>query len=117
MSLPLVESVPFRPLQQRVQGVGGVVYALVQVTKFGEAGGHGGDGELARVNLVDLVPADGGRDDRLWHAAHRIGAGDRMVAGVLVVVDEQHGGVPVLAPPGGRDVVRRAAFDLAGEGV
>lgn len=34
-----------------------------------------------------------------------VGAGDRAVAGVLVAVDEQHGGVTALAPPGGRDVV------------
>src|SRR6516225_8470856 len=117
MSRLLVESVAFGPLQQRVQRVGGVVYAPVQVTEFGEAGGHGGDGELARVYLVDFVPADGGRYDRFRHAAHRISAGDRVVASVLVVVDEEHGGVTVLAPPGGGDLVRRAAFDLAGEGV
>ena len=53
---------------------------------------------------------------RLGHAAHRVGAGDGVVAGVLVVVDEQRPRVAVLAPPRGRDVVRRAALDLAGEG-
>ena len=58
----------------------------------------------ARVDVVDLVPADGGGDGRLRHPAHRVGAGDRVVAGVLVVVDEQLGGVAVLAPPGRRDL-------------
>jgi hypothetical protein len=33
------------------------------------------------------------------------------------VVDEQHGWVAVLAPPGGRYLVRGAAFHLPGEGV
>ena len=70
----------------------------------------------AWVDLVDLVPADRGGYGRLRYAAYRVGAGDGVVAGVLVE-RRKHGGVTVLAPPGGRDVVRRAAFDLAGEGV
>ena len=35
-----------------------------------------------------------------------------MVAGVLVVVDEQRGRIAVLAPPGGGDQVGGAPFDL-----
>src|SRR6516165_268787 len=105
MSAVLVEPVAFCPFEQGVQGVGGVVYALVQVTEFGEAGGHGGDGELARVDVVDLVPGDRGGHGRLRHAAHRVGAGDGVVARVLVVVDEEHRGVAVLAPPGRRHLV------------
>ena len=97
--------------------VGGVIDALVQVAELGEAGRHGGDGEVARVNIVDLVPADRGRYGRLGHASHRISTGNGVVAGVLVVVHKQQGGVAVLAPPGGRHVVRRPAFDLAGEGM
>src|SRR5439155_12234532 len=93
-----------------------LIDAPVQVAELGVAGGHGGDGELARVDIADLVPADGGGDGRLRHAAYGVGAGDGVVAGVLVVIDEQHGRVPVLAPPGGSDQVRGAAFDLAGEG-
>ena len=49
-------------------------------------------------------------------AAHAVGRGDGVVARVLVVVDEQHCGVTVLAPPGGRHVVRCPSLDLAGEG-
>ena len=56
----LVEPVAFCPFQQGVQRVGGVIDALVQVAELGEAGGHGGDGELAWVDLIDLVPGDGG---------------------------------------------------------
>ena len=47
---------------------------------------------------------------------HRVGRGHRVVAGVLVVVDEQRGGVPVLAPPGRGHLGRRPPLDLAGEG-
>ncbi len=39
-----------------------------------------------------------------------------MVAGVLVVIHEHLGGVPVLAPPGRGGVLRNAPFHLAGEG-
>ena len=49
---------------------------------------------------------DRGGHGRLGHAAHRVGAGDGVVAGVLVVVDEQLGWVPVLAPPGSRHLAR-----------
>jgi hypothetical protein len=31
----------------------------VQVAEPGEADGHRGDGELAQVHLIDLVPGDG----------------------------------------------------------
>ena len=86
--------------------VGGVVDAPVQVAEPGEAGRHGGDGELARVDVVDLVPGDRRGHGRLGHAAHRVGAGDGVVPGVLVVVHEQLGRVPVLAPPGGGHLVR-----------
>ena len=54
------------------------------------------------------------RADRV--AAHRVRAGDRVVAGVLVVVDEDGLGVAVLAPPRRRHVLGRATLDLAGEG-
>src|SRR5207342_1673647 len=40
-----------------------------------------------------------------------------VVARVLVVVDEERGGVAVLAPPGGRHLVGGTALDLPGEGV
>jgi hypothetical protein len=55
----LVESVAFGPFQEDVEPVGGVVYAMVQVAELGEEGGYGSDGELAWIDLVDLVPGDG----------------------------------------------------------
>src|SRR5436190_13888018 len=113
----LVEAVAFCPCQQGLQRVGGVVDALVQVAELGKAGGHRSDGELAWVDVVDLAPGNGGGHGRLRHAAHRVRTGDRVVAGVLVVVDKEHGGVAVLSPPGGCDMVRGAALDLAGEGM
>src|SRR5215468_4573362 len=103
----LVESVAVGPFQQGVQPVDRVVDAPVQVAELGEPVRHGSDGELARVHVVDLIPADRGGDGSLRYPAHRVRAGDGVIAGVLVVVDEQHGGVAVLAPPGGRDGIRR----------
>ena len=41
-----------------------------------------------RLDVVDLVPADRRRDGALADPADRVGAGDRVVARVLVVVDE-----------------------------
>src|SRR5580704_12748586 len=112
-----VEAVAVRPFEQRVQRVDGIVDALVQVAELGEPAGLGGDRELPGVDVVDLVPGDRRGDGRLRHAAHRVGAGHRVVSGVLVVVDEQHGGIAVLSPPGGRHVAGHAALDFPGKGV
>ncbi len=38
-----------------------------------------------------------------------------MIPGVLVIVHEQLGRIPVLAPPGSRDVIGRPPLHLAGE--
>jgi hypothetical protein len=55
----LVEAVAFCPCQQGLQRVGGVIDALVQVAELSKARGHCSDGELAWVDVVDLVPGDG----------------------------------------------------------
>src|SRR5260370_14068686 len=110
----LVEAVAVGPLQQRVQPVGVVVDAAVQVAQPGEPGGHRRDRELARLHVADLVPADRGGDGRVRHATHRVRAGDRVVPGALVVADEQLSRVAVLAPPGGRHQLRPAALHLPG---
>ena len=74
------------------------------------------DREVVRVDVVDLVPPDRGGDAGVGQAADRVRRGDGVVAGVLVVVDEQVVGVAVLAPPLRGDVVGGTALDLAGEG-
>ncbi len=94
-----VAGVAVGPLQELVEEEDGVVDAGVQVAQLGEPGGDGGDGEVARVGVVDLVPPDRRRHHGLGHPAHRVGAADRVVAGVLVVVDEHRRRVAVLAPP------------------
>ena len=52
---------------------------------------HREDREVARVDVVDLVPADRGRDPGVGQPAHGVRRRDRVVARVLVVVDEQRG--------------------------
>src|SRR5216683_2329520 len=56
------------------------------------------------------------RSPRLANTAHGVGTGDGVVPGVLVVVDEELGGITVLAPPRGGDIGGRASLHLAGEG-
>src|ERR1022692_3542380 len=65
----LVEAVAVGPFQQGVEGVGVVVDAFVQVAELGEAAGHRGDGALAWLDVVDLVPGDGGGHNCFGHAA------------------------------------------------
>src|SRR5689334_11324262 len=67
-----LELVSGGPLQQRLDRPDGVVDAGVQVAQLGVALRHGGDGELARVDVRDLVPADRRRHGRLGEAAHGI---------------------------------------------
>ncbi len=89
-----------------------IVDPRVQVTQPREAVRYGRDRQLARVDVVELVPADRGRNGPLDHAPDRVGARDRVVTGVLIEVDERLRGVTVLAPPDRRGVVRGAALDL-----
>ena len=44
--------------------------------------------QLRGVDVVDLVPVERAGHARVGHGAHRVGGGDRAVARVLVVVDE-----------------------------
>ena len=87
----------------------GVVDAGVEVAQLGVARRHRGDRAVAGFDVVDLVPRDRRRHRRLRRPAHRVGAADRVVAGVLVVVDEHRARVAVLAPPRRGRPVRRCA--------
>src|SRR6478735_587483 len=95
-----VSLVPVGPLQQGCDVEDVVVDVGVEVPDPGEPLGHGEDGEVAGVDGVHLVPADRGRDPGVGQPADRVRRSDGVVACVLVVVDEQIVGVPVLAPPG-----------------
>ena len=53
----LVQPVPIGPVQQRLQRVGTVVDARVQVTELGEAGGHRGDRESPSARCCRSRPS------------------------------------------------------------
>ena len=69
--------------------------------------------EVGGVAVVDLVPGQRRRDARVRRRPHRVGAGDRAVLRVLVVVEED--AVALLLPPLARRERRRAPLDLARE--
>ena len=107
--------VAVRPLEQRGDVERLVVDAGVQVADLREPLRHREDGEVVGLAAVDLVPADRRRHPGLGHAPDRVGGGDRVVARVLVVVDEELRGVAVLAPPRRRDLSPGPPLDLACE--
>src|SRR6476469_2280404 len=61
--------VALRPLEELVEAVGGIVEGRVQVAPLGEPRGDGGDGEVARHDVVDLVPEDRRGDGAVGDAA------------------------------------------------
>src|SRR5438067_8380595 len=87
----------------------------MQIPELREPVRDGGDREVLRVRVVDLVPGDRGGDRGFWNPADGVGARDRVVAGVLVVVDEDLLRVAVLPPPGGGGVPGAATLHLARE--
>ena len=92
----------------------GLVDPLVQVAALGEAGGHRREREVLGLDLGQLLPRDGCRHGRVDPTAHRVGRGDRPVARVLVVVDEDPL-APLLLPPRRRDELGVAPLDFARE--
>ena len=69
--------------------------------------------EVGGVAVVDLVPRQRRRHARVRRRPHRVGARDRAVLGVLVVVEED--AVALLLPPFARRETGRAPLDLARE--
>ena len=73
--------------------------------------------KAARIDVGDLVPAQGRGDPGVGGRAHRVSTRDRPVAGVLAEVDEDADAVGH-APRGRRDaLVAHPALDLLGEGL
>ena len=102
-------------VQQRLQRVGGVVDRGVAIAHLGEARGHRRDREVLGRDLGELVPGHRRGDRRARLRPDAVGRGDRAVAGVLVVVDED-ALAALLLPPLGRHLARQAPLELAPEG-
>src|SRR5438128_2580334 len=88
---------PRRQLQQRLQRAGTPVDARVPVADGGEASGHRAPRGVLGLALEELVPGHGRGDPGVGVGAHRVGARDRAVLGILVVVEEH--AVALLLPP------------------
>ena len=73
-----------------------------------------GHGELLRRDLGEFLPAHRRRDRGPGLGADAVGAGDRPVAGVLVVVDED-ARAPLLLPPARGHRVGQPALERAAE--
>ena len=89
--------------------------AGVEVAALGEARGHRRHGEVLGRDLGQLVPGDRRGDRRARLGPDAVGRGDRAVAGVLVVVDED-ALAALLLPPLRRHLPGQPPLQLAPEG-
>ena len=80
-----------------------------------EAGRHRRHREVLGLDVGELVPRDRCGDGGIRPPSHRVRRGDRAIARVLVVVDEDALSA-LLLPPRGRHLLRQPPLDLAGEG-
>ena len=87
----------------------------MQVALLGVPRRHRRDGEVVGEDVVDLAPLHRRRHRPVRVAADAVGARDGVVAGVLVVVDEQVPRVAVAPPPGRRHQVGCPPLHLARE--
>ena len=76
---------------------------------------HGGDGQVAGIDVGDLVPLDRARHPPSGLARHRVRRRHGPVARVLVVVDE-HPLAPLLLPPRRGGDVGETPLELARQG-
>src|SRR5438093_6221217 len=83
------------------------------VADLGEARRHCGEGKVAWLTAVHLIPAEWRRHPRVGLGPHRVGRGHGPVLGILVVVHEY--AMALLLPPLARRNARRAPLDLARE--
>ena len=88
-----------------------VIDRRVPIADGGEARRHGAQREVLRRAREQLVPGDRRGDARVGLRAHRVGAGDGAILGVLVVVEED--AVALLLPPLAGGELGRAPLDLA----
>ena len=87
------------------------VHRRMAIADLGESRGHGAEREVGRIAGGDLVPVERRRDPRVRFRPHRIGAGNRAVLRVLVVVEED--AVTLFLPPLAGGQRRRSPFDFA----
>src|SRR4029453_16136702 len=87
-------------VQQRLQRVDGFVDRGVAIAQLGKARGHGRDREVLRRDFGELVPRDRCGDRRARFRPDAVGRGNRAIAGVLVVVDEDALAALFLPPVG-----------------
>ena len=85
----------------------------VQVAELLEARGHGHQGEIRRVAVVNLVPGKRRRDACVGRWPYGVRGGDGTVLGVLVVIDEHT--VALLLPPLAGGELRCTSLDFARE--
>ncbi len=102
-------------VQQRLERLGLVGDPRPRVAATPDQIGDRPDGQLLRLDRVDLIPAQRGRDLAPDPGPCEPGAEDRLVWGILIEVDEDPLS-PLLLPPLGRDQVRVPALELAGQG-
>src|SRR5438034_2399158 len=95
-------------LEQRLQRVGPAIDSLVRVAALFETQRHRLQREVSRIAGLELIPLDRRGYGRLGCRPYRICAGDRPIARILVVVDEN--AVAFLLPPLRRRELRRAAL-------
>ena len=87
------------------------VHCLVGIADLGQALWHGSEREIARIARLDVFPLQWSRDARVRSGPHRVGAGDRPILRVLVVVQKHT--VPFFFPPFARRQIGRASLDFA----
>src|SRR5882672_5139119 len=83
--------------EQRLERTGRAIDGLVRVPALLETRRYRPEGEVARIAGLEFVPLQRHRHGRIGRRSYRIGAGNRAVACVLVVVDENT--VALLLPP------------------
>ena len=99
--------------QRRSEIRGGIAYAAPGITTpFGHQGRDRTQGEVTRIDPVNVIPLDGHRYGGSRVRAQRVGRRDHAVLRILVEVDEYP--IPaLLLPPRHRHDVRMATLELA----